>query len=51
MFRLYIVPLNDQEEPRFAMMHDRKEYLVDRGEEWVRLQFIRGWYINEKADV
>lgn len=47
-YRLWVT---DNDIPtRFAMMHDSREYLQDRGEEWLRLGFIKSFYITEHTE-
>lgn len=43
MYRLFIVTPERGE--TFAIQNDDRDYLIDRGEEWLRMMFISAYYI------
>lgn len=51
MKKFYRLWISDEEgNERFSLMSDKKDYLKERGDEWVRLNFIKSFYVTEHEE-
>lgn len=50
MNKFYRLWISDEAGNERFMMSEKKDYLQERGEEWVRLNFIKSFYITEHEE-